>query len=281
VVVIARGESVADAAQALADAHVVAHASVLRLLLRISGGSGHMQAGAYLFSSPEDALSVTYRLITGSYDLPAVRLTFFEGETVRDLAERVQNAFPDSISAPDIISTAQGDEGYLFPDTYLFSPSADASTIVEAMRNNFDAKTASLTNDIAASGHSLSDVITMASLVEREARTDADKHMVAGILWNRIARGMPLQVDAVFGYIKGSDTYSPSLADLKIDSPYNTYLHAGLPPGPIGSPGLASINAVLHPTETKYLYYLTGRDGLMHYATTYVGHQANQRKYLN
>jgi len=281
VVVITRGESVADVAQALAGVHVVAHASVLHLLLRVSGGSGHMQAGAYLFSSPEDALTVAYRLITGSYDLPAVRLTFFEGETIRDLATRVRNAFSDSVSAPDIISAAQGDEGYLFPDTYLFSPSADASTIVQTMRANFDAKIAPLTNDIAASGHSLSDVITMASLVEREARTDVDKHMVAGILWNRIARGMPLQVDAVFGYIKGSDTYSPSLADLKIDSPYNTYLHAGLPPGPIDSPGLASINAVLHPTETKYLYYLTGKDGFMHYATTYAGHQANQRKYLN
>ena len=91
---------------------------------------------------------------------------------------------------------------------------------------------------------------------------------------------MPLQVDAVFGYINRRDTYSPTFDDLKIDSPYNTYLYKGLPPGPIANPGLDSLDAALHPTKTDYLYYLTGTDGQMHYATTYAGHQANQRKYL-
>jgi UPF0755 protein len=92
---------------------------------------------------------------------------------------------------------------------------------------------------------------------------------------------MPLQVDAVFGYINNRDTYSPSYADLKIDSPYNTYTHTGLPPGPICNPGLVSILAALHPTVTKYLYYLTDRNGVMHYATTFAEHQTNQEKYLH
>lgn len=104
--------------------------------------------------------------------------------------------------------------------------------------------------------------------------------MVAGILYNRLKLGMPLQVDAVFGYIFGRDTYSPSFADLKVDSPYNTYTHKGFPPGPIANPGFDSLQAALHPAKTKYLYYLTGKDNLMHYATTYAGHQANQKRYL-
>jgi UPF0755 protein len=91
---------------------------------------------------------------------------------------------------------------------------------------------------------------------------------------------MPLQVDAVFGYIYNRDTYSPSFTDLKVVSPYNTYTHKGLPPGPINNPGLDSLDAALHPTKTDYLYYLTDANGVMHYATTYAGHQANQRKYL-
>ena len=104
--------------------------------------------------------------------------------------------------------------------------------------------------------------------------------MVAGILWHRIALGMPLQVDAVFGYIFDKQTFSPSLADLKVDSPYNTYTHRGLPPGPISNPGLESLLAAATPTKTSYLYYLTGSDGAMHYAKTLAQHKANRVKYL-
>jgi UPF0755 protein len=105
--------------------------------------------------------------------------------------------------------------------------------------------------------------------------------MVAGILYNRLAHNMPLQIDAVFGYIYGRDTYSPSYKDLRVDSPYNTYTHVGLPPTPIDNPSLDSLLAAVNPEKTTYLYYLTGRDGTMHYATTYKEHQANVRKYLH
>ncbi|MBI4133443.1 endolytic transglycosylase MltG, partial [Candidatus Uhrbacteria bacterium] len=122
--------------------------------------------------------------------------------------------------------------------------------------------------------------LILASYLEREVPEFEDRRIVAGILLRRMQLGMPLQVDAVFGYIFGRDTYPPSLEDLKVDSPYNTYTHTGLPPGPINNPGLESIEAVLNPTKTDYLYYLTDTDGFMHYATTYAGHQTNQRKYL-
>jgi UPF0755 protein len=127
------------------------------------------------------------------------------------------------------------------------------------MRDNFDTKISGLSEDIIASGHSISDIIIMASIIEKEARTNEDRHIVSGILWNRIKIGMALQVDA-----------APE-----------TYKHTGFPPTPIYNPGLDSIEAALHPTKTNYLYYLTGKDGLMHYATTFAGHQTNLKKYLN
>lgn len=279
VLLVQRGEGVPDIVKKFADAHIVAHPSVLRFILRVMDAGNTVQAGAYRFPRPESVLSVAYRLSHGEYGIPSVRITVTEGATVRELADQVAAAFPE-ISAEDMRAAGMKYEGYLFPDTYTFPPGTDADSVIAAMRGNFETKIAPLKESIAASGHSLSAVITMASLLEKEARTLESKKMVAGILWNRLALGMPLQVDAVFGYIYNRETYSPSYADLKVDSPYNTYLHKGLPPGPINNPGLESIEAALSPTKTPYLYYLTGNDNQMHYASTYAGHLANQRSYL-
>jgi len=280
IVVIAPGASAPQVARELTEARVIRYAPLLEFLLRVRRGSTHIQAGAYLFQSPQNLFTIARRLVTGAYGLPLVRITFPEGETTREAATRVHDAF-SNISESDFLAAARPREGYLFPDTYFFSPSADAASIIKEMRANFDTKIATLADEIRASRHSLSELIIMASLVEKEARVSVDRRVIAGILFNRLERGMPLQVDAVFGYIFNRDTYSPSFADLKVDSPYNTYTHAGLPPGPIANPGLDSLEAVLRPAETDYLYYLTGTDGLMRYAKTYSAHQSNQRKYLN
>ena len=279
VVTIAHGASAPSVAAQLAEARLIAHPSVLRFILRLSGTSTGVQAGAYRFAAPQDAFTIAVRLSTGAYGFPPVRLTFPEGITVREAAALVANALPE-VSAQDFTKEAQSYEGFLFPDTYLFTPSADAASVVAAMRANFNTKIAPLLDQLRASDRSLSDTVILASLVEKEARTTANRRIVAGILENRLKLGMPLQVDAVFGYIFGRDTYSPSYADLKVDSPYNTYTHKGLPPGPIDNPGLDSLDAVINPTKTDYLYYLTGSDNQMHYATTYAEHQANRRKYL-
>lgn len=280
IVVIARGASAPDIATQLAISHIIKHPHVLQAILRISGTSSRLQSGAYLFDTPENSFTIAYRLVTGDFGLPSIRITFPEGETARDAATRVSDAF-DNISVSDFISKAQPYEGYLFPDTYTFQSSADADVIVKAMRDNFNVKISPFLKEVEVSSHPLTDIVIMASLVEKEARTSPVRRMVAGILTNRLALGMPLQVDAVFGYIFNKDTYSPTYADLKVDSPYNTYTHTGLPPGPIDNPSIDSIDAALHPTETEYLYYLTGKDGRMYYATTYAGHQENRRKYLH
>lgn len=280
IVVISRGTSVSDIAKQFSDAHIIAHPVILNLVLRISGASSRVKSGAYLFDAPQNVFSVASRISSGAYGMPPIKITFPEGMTVRDISKKVAEALP-LISAHDFAAVGKSEEGYLFPDTYLLQSDASVTSIVETMRTNFDTKTASLTAEIKASGHSIADVVTMASLVEKEARTDTNRRVVAGVLWNRLARGMPLQVDAVFGYIYNRDTYSPSLEDLKVDSPYNTYIHTGLPPGPICNPGLESIQAALNPTKTNYLYYLTDINGVMHYAMTFAGHQANQRQYLH
>ena len=278
IVVVSQGASIASITADLQTAHIVRYAAVTRVLIALSGARGHVQAGAYLFVKPENAFSVVQRLLHGAYNIPPVRITFPEGMTVHDIARKVADALP--LSADELLAQGKSDEGYLFPDTYLFSPSVTVSSVLETMRSNFTIKLASRAGAIRASGHSLQDIVTLASLVEKEARTLENRRLVAGVLWNRLARNMPLQVDAVFGYIFDRATYSPSFADLKVNSPYNTYLHTGLPPGPICNPGLESIDAVLNPSPSKYLYYLTDKQGVMHYATTYTDHQSNQEKYL-
>ena len=279
IVEITQGMSAPQIAQKLSDKHIIAHPFFLRLALRVLKGSGDVQAGAYRFDTPQDLVVVTYRLLRGAYGLPPTRITFIEGVTVREAAAQVAAALP-GVSIADVMKEALPYEGYLFPDTYFFTPSATAASITAMMRSNFNTKIAPFIDDISASNHSLSDIVIVASLVEKEARTSANRRIVAGILWNRLALGMPLQVDAVFGYIFNRDTYSPSAADLQVDSPYNTYKHTGLPPTPIDNPGVDALDAAIHPTKTNYLYYLTGKDDQMHYATTYAGHQFNQRKYL-
>lgn len=276
---IVRGTSVSQISQDLGEARIIAHPTILKVFLRATGGSKRVQTGLYRFDTPQNLFSIAYRLVTGNYGIPPARLTFIEGVTLREAAVQVANALP-GISTDEFLSSAAGQEGYLFPDTYFFQPGIEAASVVSVMRANFDAKLTPLASDIAASGRSLGEIVTMASLIEKEARTVDDMHLISGILWNRIELGMPLQVDAVFGYIFGRDTYSPSPADLQVKSPYNTYTHRGLPPGPINNPGLDALKAASNPTETPYLYYLTGNDGLMRYAVTYADHQANLRKYL-
>ncbi|MCX6790378.1 MAG: endolytic transglycosylase MltG [Candidatus Kaiserbacteria bacterium] len=261
---IQEGASVPEIAQVLTEAHVVARPTLFRTILRVSGKSGAIQSGVYKFERPESVFA---------------RLTFIEGATTREMALLVAESFPD-VQAKDFLAKAKSQEGYLFPDTYFFQPGATSASIIATLRANFDKKMASISNEVTESKHSLSDLVVMASLVEKEARTAIDRRMIAGILWNRIRLGMPLQVDAVFGYIFNKDTYSPSPIDLRVDSPYNTYTHTGLPPGPIDNPGLDALLAAATPTKTNNLFYLTGHDGHMYYATTYAGHQANLKKYL-
>ncbi|MFA6024482.1 MAG: endolytic transglycosylase MltG [Candidatus Gracilibacteria bacterium] len=171
-------------------------------------------------------------------------------------------------------------EGYLFPDTYFIdSATFSSENLINMMLQNFDNRlTDEMTAAIEASDRSLSEVVIVASMVEREVRTEEDLPIVAGIIWKRYDNGWYLGIDATLLYIQ--DDNELTAADLAEDSPYNTRLNTGLTPTAISNPGLASLMATIYPEESEYFYYLTDMDGAVHYATTNEEHEANKAAYL-
>lgn len=253
---------------------------VFEALARLSGNDRELQSGVYVFDEPVSAITVLYRIANGKSGIEPMRVTLTEGMAVRNMADALQAQLP-GFSSEAFLAAASTSEGYLFPETYFILPGTPEEEIVTRLRTQFSAAIEEVTPQIIASPRSFSDVVIMASLLEREAQTLEDKRIIAGILWKRVDEGMPLQVDAVFGYILGRDGHAPTFDDLEIDSPYNTYQNEGLPPGPIANPGLESLLAALTPIETEYFFYLTGRDGSMYYASDFDGHRENRRLYLD
>lgn len=176
-------------------------------------------------------------------------------------------------------------EGFLFPDTYNIYADATAQDTIRKLLDEFDAKmTAKMRADLQQQNRNLYDAVILASIIEKEIsnkpQDESDRKIVADIFWSRIEIGMGLQSDATVNYITGKTTTRPTLKDLAIDSPYNTYKYRGLPPGPINNPSLASLLAAIYPAPTDYLYFLTDAAGATHFAKNYAEHQANIRKYL-
>jgi len=168
-------------------------------------------------------------------------------------------------------------EGYLFPDTYFLNPEQFASeNLISMMLNNFKnrlAKTAYLNAE-----HNLEQIIIVASMIEKEANKDVDRPLIADIIWKRLDANWQLGIDATLLYLK--ENREINYADLKKDTPYNTRLNIGLPPGPIANPGLASIEAAITPEKNSYFYYLTGKDGKMYYSVTLGEHNSKKARYL-
>ncbi len=277
-ITIEDGATLSSVAEELQAVHLIRSPLLFKALGRLRGGT--MKAGKYVFAEPVGLLRVEERVQDGAFGIVATKVTFIEGATAREMARALKRAFPD-FDADGFLAEAIPLEGYLYPDTYFFYPDVTPHEVVIRLYTNFTDHIGEITSEVDGFDKPLRDDLVMASILEKEARSLVAKRMVAGILWNRIQLGMPLQVDAVFGYINDTDTYSPTFAELKTDSAYNTYAHKGLPPGPIGNPGITSILAAATPTKTDALYYLTGRDGQMHYAKTFAGHKANRAKYLD
>jgi UPF0755 protein len=249
VAVIETGATITSAGDSLRTVHVIRSRTLFSILVNIFGDK--VVAGGYVFERPPMLFQVAWQTSQGG-NAPQVRVTIPEGASVKEIGDILGDSLPDFEKAA-FAKAAAGDEGYLFPETYFFTPGTAPQTVVAAMRRTFDEKVATLAPDIASSTHSRADVVTMASILEKEART-ADQPIIAGILWKRLSIGMRLQVDA---------------APL-------TYGKVGLP-APISNPGLDALRAALHPVKTPYLYYLTGADGTMHYARTFAEHMANRR----
>jgi UPF0755 protein len=250
----------------------------LKLIVKaIFKNENGVTAGDYSFERPLSVVGVAKRILAGDFHLDPVRVTVPEGLNKYETADLLVKRLPH-LNKEEFIAVAS--EGYLFPDTYFFPPNITPEKIVEVMRGNFDRRVATLEDKIAKFGRPLDDVITMASIVETEARKFDTRQKISDILWRRLNEGMPLQVDVSFKYINGKTTFDLTLADLTLDSPYNTYKYAGLPPTPIANPGLDSILATVTPHETKFYFFLSDENGEMHYAETFDDHIANKRKYL-
>lgn len=279
VITIPEGATLSQTALILRDHAVIRSMNLFKAEALLLGAEESIKAGDYFFSERISSLEVASRLARGYFGLEPIRVLIPEGMTSYQIAERI---------ASDVVSfdketfkmLAREREGYLFPDTYYLLPNATVEQVLRAFEDNFYRRIEPLKPAIAAFGKPLDEVLTMASLLEKEANKKETRRKIAGILWHRLGIGMKLQVDAVFGYIKETKTFHPRFSDLEIDSPYNVYLYKGLPPGPIGNPGLSSIEAAVTPIKSDYLFYLTGKDGKMYYAKTFEEHLANKRKYL-
>lgn len=242
------------------------------------GGERDLRAGEYYLSEPQNVFSMARRIAKGKHDVEIAKITIPEGFTSKKIASLFDERFP-FFDKQEFLASAP--EGYLFPDTYFVPVTATASSTIKLLRDHFIRKIFPIMPEIEKSGRSLEEIVIMASILEGEARTPEDMQIVSSILWKRLNAGMPLQVDTTFVYLLGKATKDLTLDDLKVDSPYNTYLYKGLPPGPVSNPGLASILAAANPTTTPYMYFLTGNDGKMYYARTFDEHVQNKQKYLS
>lgn len=276
---IPSGSSVTTSAQILQQKNIVRSTFLFKATVYLLGGTRHVVAGEYFFPARTNVFAIAARLADGDFKVDPARVRVPEGATLEDIVSILSNSVPD-FNVVEFMRASRGKEGYLFPDTYYFMPGQGTTAILSAFESNFNKNIAKIQNQIDAFGHPLSEVVVMASLLEREAPSTDDRRVIAGILWKRIKIGMPLQVDAVFPYIIGKNSLQLTRTDLQTDSPYNTYTNKGLPPGAIANPGLDAILAAVTPIQTNYLYYLSDKSGNIHYSTTYTQHLAAKNKYL-
>lgn len=250
-----------------------------KFFIYLYGSDKKIVTGKYYFDSRLPVNVIAHRFVLGDFNQKTIRMTVPEGSTVSDIADIVSKKIK-SIDSAKFKSLAKQKEGFLFPDTYFIDADVTEEEIIKKMEETYASKVLPLIQNIKANKKQENQIIILASLLEEEGKTEVDKKMIAGILLNRLEKDMPLQVDATINYIKG-ETSKVYFSDLEIVSPYNTYKNKGLPPGPISNPGLQSIQSALTPTKSNYLYYLTGNDGIFHYAKTFEEHVRNKERYLN
>ncbi|MEA2112471.1 MAG: endolytic transglycosylase MltG [Patescibacteria group bacterium] len=276
---VEEGMTLNEVAAVLEEKHVIKSASVFSGLAKVLMNDRSVMAGDYFFEERCSVVKVLWRTTSAIYGITPTKIMFVEGLTIFDMANLLNDKFPE-FDKEEFIEVAQAEEGFLFPDTYYFLPTVTPEAVITTMKENFYNKIEEISEQIEASGMDIKDIVIMASILEKEARTLKSKRVIAGILWKRIEIGMPLQVDAVFPYIIGKNTYQLSLEDLKVESPYNTYTNKGLPIGPIANPSLWSLLATVTPVGSDYLFYLSDDYGNMHYAVDFDQHKSNKRQYL-
>jgi UPF0755 protein len=279
VVTIVPGQSLQEITLNLYNAHVIRSTFWFRTHVIMQGGEKRVIAGDYLLDKKQGPADLAYRFVNGDFHLTVFKATIPEGWNIFQISDYL-NKNLINFDELTFLNLAKNKEGYLFPDTYFISPTSKPGTIISLLSKTFEEKIKTVSG-VSTTTESISDVIKMASILEGEARTTENRRIISGILWRRLKIGMPLQVDSTFSYINGKNTYNLTADDLKINSPYNTYVYKGLPPTPINNPGTDAIFSALNPIKTKYLYFLTSKSGNIYYATTFEEHKRNKELYLN
>lgn len=276
---VAPGESLKSVGGELKQLGYIRSRVLLATFVTFEGGEHTISPGDYSFVQGESLLGIARQIAHGDHNLNPIKVTIPEGQNLREISATLTQKLPGFVAA-DFVQAGKSFEGYLYPETYFFYPKTAPDEIVKEMRAMFDTQTAEVLGPDSLGSRSRSDVVIMASLVEREAHGADDRAIIAAILWKRLALHMPLQVDATVAYANGIPESALRKSDFSIDSPYNTYKYKGLPPGPIGNPGLEALTAATGTTATPYLYYLHDSHGTIHYARSYSEQLANIRKYL-
>ena len=296
---IEAGMSVQDIAQELSDRGIIRSPSAFTLYTKLHGKETALQAGKFVLRPSMNVSELVEVLQDGKAE--EMIITIPEGFTVKQIDEllaekgvmeegEIMSCLVDcDFSSFDYLPSGEGQadrggrlEGYLFPETYYVNIEEFVPKFfLERMMTTFRRRVLETFPDkFVDSKRSLHEIITMASLLEKEARTDEERPVVAGILWKRYDAGLGLGVDATVRYILNKPTGAITTGDLNTNNPYNTRKFKGLPPGPIASPGEASIRAALFPQKSPYWYYLHGSDGQIHYAETNEEHNLNKFEYI-
>src|SRR3989344_2664108 len=279
VVKIEKGRGLGEVAEFLEEKNIIKSSFFFKAFSFLVLRQASVKAGDYFFEEPFTMFEVSRRLTRGIYGIEPVRAVILEGWSNKQAGEYFEKL--GLFKKEEWIRAAEGKEGYLFPDTYFFTPEVEPDTVIKAMSENFDKKvTKGLGEEIAKSGRKLEEIIIMASILEKEASSYDDARVISGILWKRLESGIGLQVDATVSHVVGKPSLELTDQDLAVDSPFNTYKYRGLPPAPIGNPGLEAIKAAITPTQTIYWYYLHDSDGEPHYAMTFEEHKRNKELYL-
>ena len=283
---IPRGSGPSAIAEQLVAAGVLRSEFPFLAYLRWSGDSRHLQAGEYRFAGPAAPTAVAARLVRG--DIYRISVTIPEGLTTDDTLQLItEHGLGDAGALRkaalrtdwirDLDDQATSLEGYLFPDTYLFGRRTKSEEIVRAMVDQFRARIRKLLRDHPLPARrSLRDIVILASLIEKEARTDEERRLVSSVLCNRLSARIPLACDPTIVYaLRLAGAYDGNIRkpDLGIDSPYNTYTRLGLPPGPIANPGESSLRAALSPEVTDYLYFVSRNDGTHQFSRDFRSHE--------
>ncbi len=284
-----KGESISEIANELASQNLIDNPTAFVVYAKLGPAQGRIIPGPYLIRPSSSIASIVADMSSGK--IAQNKITFPEGITMADMANRFANAGYGSkeeyLAAAKSLaanysfipaSAKDNPEGYLFPSTYTFIPNRGATELVKKQYEAFQTQMLPLLQSKQPANLTPNQVLTLASIVEKEALTATDRKMVAGVFINRLAKGMKFESDVTVNYATGKKTTSP--ADLSVNSPYNTYKIVGLPPTPINNPGTDSVEAVLNYTPNDYIFFLAGNDGVVYYAKTLAEHNQNIKNHL-